>query len=58
MGYLEKSNKQLTEETRQSKLDYDSLVREKNKLEVRIHDLEAQIETLAVKEDRGRKLNE
>ena len=39
-------------------LDFDALVRDKNKLEVRVHDLEAQIETLAVKEDRGRKLNE
>ena len=40
-GYLERSNKQLTEEVRQSKLDFDALVRDKNKLEVRVHDLEA-----------------
>lgn len=56
VGYLEKSNKQLTDETRQTKLDYDSLHRQKNKYEVQIHDLEAQLNTLSLRDSSSQKI--
>ena len=55
-GYLERSNKQMTDEIRQTKLDFDSLNRQKTKYEVNIHDLEAQIETLNMREGSNKKI--
>ena len=57
-GYLEKSNKQLTDEVRQAKLDYDSVNRAKNKHEVTIHDLEAQIDTLNLRDGSNKRILE
>ena len=58
LGYLEKSNKQLTDELRHTKLDYDSLNRNKQKSDNRVHDLEAQIETLSLRESKNNRLLE
>ena len=57
-GYLEKSNGQLTDETRQTKLDYDAVNRQKNKHEVTIHDLEAQIDVLNLRDGSNKRLIE
>ena len=57
-GYLEKSNKQLTDEVRQAKLDYDAASRAKNKHEVTIHDLEAQIDTLNLRDGSNKRILE
>ena len=46
----------MTDEIRQTKLDYDSLSRNKNKLEVKIHDLEAQIDTLNISNGTNKKM--
>ena len=58
LGYLEKSNKQLTDELRATKLDYDSLNRNKQKSDVKVHDLEAQIETLNLRDSKNNRLLE
>ena len=57
-GYLEKSNKQLTDEVRQTKLDYDAVNRAKSKQEATIHDLEAQIDTLNLRDGSNKRLIE
>ena len=57
-GYLERSNKQLTDEVRQAKLDYDAANRAKNKHKVTIHDLEAQIDTLNLRDGSNKRILE
>lgn len=47
----------MTEEMRQVKLDSDSKSRQKSSLESRINELEAQIETLSVRDGKNKKLS-
>ena len=46
------------DELRQTKLDYDDVNRQKGKLEVKIHDLEAQIDVLNKREGQNKRLYE
>ena len=57
-GYLESSNRQLTDELRSTKLEFDAVCRDRSKLEVKIHDLDAQIETLNLRDGKNRKQHE
>lgn len=57
-GYLESSNKQMMEELRQTKLDYDGVVRQKSRLETKVNDTQAQIDTLTMRDSKNTKLYE
>ena len=46
----------MTDEIRTTKLDYDGIMREKTRIQTKINELEAQVETLSLRDNKNKKL--